>query len=145
MRHFTLPAQCAAALLAIAMLCGCQEHTKPLDEAALSRQVRALASLSAEAAFVTAELRAGHLQRSFAAIHLQSLAEDAAKAETEIAKPAPAQLQRQHAAAQVLARQLVQALRDIITAQAGPDERLESEGRIVLRLKSDFDALGKGA
>jgi hypothetical protein len=99
-----------AVVLAGVSLCACEQRSG-LDQDALARQIRSLASLSAEAAFMIDEARAGHLKPSFISAHLEDLADDVANARHEIAKPAPHDLQRNQAAAQALARQLSDALK----------------------------------
>jgi hypothetical protein len=124
-----------------ASLGACQSKSQALDEEAMARRIRTLASLSAEAAFLTGELRAQHLKPSFAASHLQDLAQDAAKARQELAQPAASMLGQQHARAQALAQQLVDTLAALRRTQAGPDAQLEREQQAMLQLKSELDTL----
>jgi hypothetical protein len=131
-----------AALLALA-LGGCRQAQDTLDEEALAREVRNMASLSAEAAFLCDELRAGHLKPSFVAVHLRDLARDAAKAQQQVARPAAPLLDQQQEQAQALADRLTRSLRDMALAQAGPDERLEGEQHALLRLKTELESLEK--
>jgi hypothetical protein len=132
----------AALLLGIAAG-GCGQKSEVLDEEAMARQVRTLASVSAEAAFVTQELRDDHLKPSFAASHLQDLAKDAARARQELAQPSVSMLEQYHAQAQTLAQQVVDALADIRKSQAGPAEQLRGEQQAMLRLKSELETLEK--
>jgi hypothetical protein len=133
----------AMMLVLFAPLCACQQGDKKLDQEAMSRQVHTLASLCAEGAFLTSELQAGHLKPSFASVHIDDLADDTNKARIEIAQPAQPALERQHAAAQALAEQLRNALRDLALAQIGADAQLEHRRQTFLHLKSEFDAIGK--
>jgi hypothetical protein len=135
-------ARLIAVLLAGAALCACGQHDR-LDADTLAREVRSLASLSAEAALLIDELRAGHLEPTFVAAHLRDLRDDATMAQHEIAKPAPTGIQQRQAAAQALATDLTQALRDIAITQDGPAARLERDRQRVVQLKRTFDALGQ--
>jgi hypothetical protein len=136
------PRNITAILLGIA-LCACGQKSDVLDEEAIAREVRTLASLSAEAAFVTQELRDDHLKPSFAANHLQDLAKDADQARQKLAQPSLSMLEQYHAQAQTLAQQVVDALADVRLSQAGPESRLRDEQQAMLRLKSELDALEK--
>jgi hypothetical protein len=131
----------AAVLVLCAPLCACQRGNEQLDEAALGRQLRTLSSLAAEGAFLARELRAGHLSPSFASVHLDDLAEDTDKARSEIAKPAPSQLEPRHREAQALTEQLVQAWRTTAMARNGPDAPLQQREQAFRRLHDAFDAL----
>jgi len=142
MRHFGSRSRAfAAALLAALLYARPVEAATTLDADGLARQVHTLSSISAEAAFFTQELRAGHLRPSFAAVHLRNLIEDTAKARQEIAKPAAGPVEDRRIAAETLALQLAQALLEIAAAHTGDHDRLAHERSIVLRLKSEFDAL----
>src|SRR5215208_7735251 len=132
----------AVMLVLLAPLFACQ-GSRELDAQSMARQLRALASVSAEGAVLISELRSGHLKPAFASVHIENLAEDANKAAREIAKPAPPALQRQHAAAQALAEQLSQTLRAVMVAQTGPDAQLEKGQQTFTHLKSGFDAIEK--
>lgn len=136
------PCNIVVLLLGVA-LCGCGQKSEVLDEEAMARQVRMLASLSAEAAFVTQELRDDHLKPSFAASHLEDLAKDAVKARQELAQPSISMLERHHAQAQLLAQNVVDTLADIRRSQAGPAEQLRDEQQAMMRLKSELDTLEK--
>lgn len=126
-------------MLAVVSLSACQSGG--LDEEAIAREVRTLGSLSAEGEFVCRELLLGHLKPSFTAVHLESLAKDAAKSQRKLDGPAPSMLQTQHSRAMTLAQQLEQALRATAQAQAGPDGQLQREQQALLALKSQFEAL----
>jgi hypothetical protein len=128
-----------AAVLAVASLSACQSNA--LDDEAIAREVRTLGSLSAEGEFVCKELSLGHLKPSFAAVHLDSLAKDAAKSRRKLDKPAPSMLEAEHARVMTLAQQLERALRATAQAQAGPDGQLQREQQALLALKSQFEAL----
>jgi hypothetical protein len=136
------PAWRAAAILVLCApigACGDQQ----LDRDAMARQLRNMASLSAEGAFVSSELRARHLKPSFVSVHIDNLAEDANTARQEIAKPAAPAVERQLAAAQALADQLTQGLRAIQRAQFGAEDQLQLGEQTLKHLKTEFEALEK--
>ncbi len=130
-----------AVLLLCAPLCACQRGNEQLDDAALGRQLRTLSSLAAEGAVVASELRAGHLSPSFASVHLADLADDTNEARSEIAKPAPPQLESRHRQAQALTEQLVRAWPATMTAGNGPEALLRQREQAFRRLHDAFDAL----
>lgn len=130
----------AAAALAVA-LGGCQSGGA-LDEGALERQLHALASLCMEAAFVADEAHAGHLTAGYVRAHVEHLLDDAADARHELARPALPPLAQRQQAAQVLAEQLTQTLRDIAVTPPGASAPLLQQEERATRLKHQFDALG---
>lgn len=132
----------AAAALAGA-LGACQSGAGPLDEPGLERQLHALGSLSMEAAFVADEAHAGHLTSAYMRAHLGQLLDDAAKAGHELARPALPVLAVRQRAAQSLAAQLTQALRDIAVTPPGATARLLQQEEAATRLKHQFDALSR--
>jgi hypothetical protein len=130
-----------AVVLAGALLGACDSNT--IDEAALARQARSLSSIAAEAAFLTRELQAGHLQAAFVSVHLHNLQEDTSSAQQELAKLGTAGVELRKPQTQALAQQLAQSLHRIALAQAGPAEPLESERSTLGRLHSELDAIGQ--
>jgi hypothetical protein len=131
----------AAAVALAGALGACHPGADPLDAPAFERQLHALGSLSMEAAFVADEAHAGHLTSAYVRAHLEHLLEDAADARHELARPALPSLAARQQAAQALAAQLTQALREIAVTPPAAEALLQQEAATT-RLKHQFDALG---
>jgi hypothetical protein len=106
----------------LALLAACQPPPprEALDADTLQVQARQLAAVAAEADLVTRELGAGHLNRSYAWVHQQSLGEQAGKAASELARPAPPALQAVQHRALETAGQLRLVVARIAAAQDDP-------------------------
>ena len=104
------------------------------------REVRTLECIAAEGAFVCNELRAGHVNASYASMHFDELLQDALKSRNELAKPAATMLDAQHARASELAERLVDRLQSMVSLRL-PEGELQEQQQAMLRLKGQFDSL----
>jgi uncharacterized protein YcfL len=116
------PMRSLVLLLLAAVAAGCDSPRKELDRHELTMSVKSLASLSAEAEVLAAELGQQHVTDSFALAHQQALAQESLKLSEQLAKPAPARLQ----AAQQQAAQLNLRLQQTVlqVARAARPEQL---------------------
>jgi hypothetical protein len=116
-----MPSRALPVLLAAA-LGGCQPPPprQALDLDTLRLQVRQLASIAAETDLLAQELSAGHLNGSFAWVQQQALGEQVGKAAAELARPAPAGLQRAQRHAVEVAGALQLAVSRVAAAQDDP-------------------------
>jgi len=126
-------------LLAAACLAACEPAPprETLDAHALRVQLRQLASVAAEAALLTRELEAGHLNPAFAWVHQQGLSDAARQAATGLAQPADPPLQATRHDALFLAADL--------QADVGRVADHRHDAADLQALRRQFEAVGERA
>jgi hypothetical protein len=110
------------AVLPLAALLGaCDSPRTPLQPRDLKIAAQQLQSIATEGKWLARELRAGSITPNMAWLHQQSLADDAAKAVDEIAKPAPDRLRAEQQHLLVLSARLRAEVGRIAQAAQDPD------------------------
>jgi hypothetical protein len=129
-----------AAALALAGLASACQPPPPhelLDRHELRSQARSIASTAAEAAMFSDEVARHSVTATFAWVHQQALAEEAAKANEALARPVSPELRDVKERAQQVAAQLQEKVN--LVAQA-VDEQQQ-----LVALNAQFEALAKEA
>jgi hypothetical protein len=129
-----------ALLLFAAAAAGCDSPREPLDRHALSNAAKSLASLSAEAAMLTEQLRSHNVTQAFALVHEDALQQESLKVARQLVKAVPQDLHSAHQRALALNARLQTGLGQIGSApgQSAQLAQLEQEFR---RVKAEAQAL----
>jgi hypothetical protein len=114
---------CLALLACAASLAACNPPppTKLLDADDVREQAQALQSISAESDLLARQLAAHAVNRAFAWVQQQALAQDAAKASEQLARPAPPELRAAQEQALQIAARLQDRINRLAQARAQPD------------------------